>query len=363
MNTKFRNYWMIYILMSLLLFGACTSKKKGGGALFGATGKPLEMVVILPKEYNNDAVKDSIRSVFGRPIMILPQIEPMQTLMFTTQENFTAMFKTMRNVLYVSIDPEKYSQPKVSISRNDYAEGQVLIHAKADNLDGFYYLLHKRGEYLSQFIYTEELARISAPLESTYSSDIRKMVEDSIGGVTINAQTRLEYVTGKKGFVWASDQGGLRSGRSDLVVYSFPYKDKPEVTFTPEYLVNIRDSVMKLNLPGQYKGSYMATEKIIMPIVKTYKLNGEFRAEMRGLWAMEGDMMGGPFVSHAIIDQENQRVVVAEVFIYHPNDNKRNLLIYNEAALLTFRPIGTEFGANANDESDKSMNETTTDEE
>lgn len=31
---------------------------------------------------------------------------------------------------------------------------------------------------------------------------------------------------------------------------------------------------------------------------------------------MEGDMMGGPFVSHAHLDEKNQRVVVAETFVY-----------------------------------------------
>ena len=39
---------------------------------------------------------------------------------------------------------------------------------------------------------------------------------------------------------------------------------------------------------------------------------------------MEGDMMGGPFVSHAHLDEKNQRVVVAETFVYAPGTKKRN---------------------------------------
>ena len=42
---------------------------------------------------------------------------------------------------------------------------------------------------------------------------------------------------------------------------------------------------------------------------------GEYAQEARGLWEMEGDMMGGPFVSHARVDRANGRVVVVEAFI------------------------------------------------
>lgn len=329
------------LLVTALLMVGCNSKSSGG--LFGATGKPLDMVVILPAKHDTPALRDSVRMAFEKPVMILPQIEPMQSLMFTTQENFSSMFKTMRNVLYVSIDPEKYTGPKISISRDDYAPGQLIIHAKAESPESFYFLLNQRGDYLSRMIYTEELIRLSKPLETTYASAVSRAVEDSIGGVTINPQVKLEYVNARKDFVWASDQGGLKEGRSDIVIYSFPYQDPPEVTFTVDYLVNKRDSAMGRNIKGQYEGSFMTTEKIIKPRLRTYELNGGFRAELRGLWAMEGDMMGGPFVAHAMLDPDEKRVVVAEVYVFHPHGKKRNLLLFNEAALMTFRPQGADF--------------------
>ena len=58
---------------------------------------------------------------------------------------------------------------------------------------------------------------------------------------------------------------------------------------------------------------------------------------MRGLWRMEGDMMGGPFVSVARLDEQNNRVVVAEGFVYAPETDKRNFIRRIEAALYTLR--------------------------
>ena len=61
---------------------------------------------------------------------------------------------------------------------------------------------------------------------------------------------------------------------------------------------------------------------------------------MRGLWRVEGDMMGGPFVSLARLDEQNNRVIVAEGFVYAPETEKRNYIRRIEAALYTLRLPG-----------------------
>ena len=97
-----------------------------------------------------------------------------------------------------------------------------------------------------------------------------------------------------------------------------------------------RDSVMKANIPGEREGMYMATDSMFVD-VEDIVVKGEYAQEARGLWEMEGDMMGGPFVSHARVDRANGRVVVVEAFIYSPDKLKRNLMRQMEASLYTLR--------------------------
>lgn len=54
-------------------------------------------------------------------------------------------------------------------------------------------------------------------------------------------------------FLWAS------SNLNDLnfVMYAYPFRDHD--TFTKEYFIHKRDSVMKVNLPGAREGMYMET--------------------------------------------------------------------------------------------------------
>ena len=54
---------------------------------------------------------------------------------------------------------------------------------------------------------------------------------------------------------------------------------------------------------------------------------------------MEGDAMGGPFVSHAVIDSVRGRTLVAETFVYAPGEKKRNIMKRMEAVLYTLSPM------------------------
>lgn len=335
----------------LTLSAGCDSSKSKNP--FGAGGSPSSLAVVLPDSLDTPELRDSIRIAFQRPVQILPQNEPMQDVMFTTHKNFTSMFRSLRNVLYVSIDHNFYTHPSVGISHDDYAEGQIIMHAKAESVESFYKLLRQRGDMLSKMIYQEETKRWGQYLEKTYASKMAKMVEDSIQHITINAPVEMEYLQTGKDFVWGSNMD--QNKRMDVVVYSFPYTYAN--TFTLDYLIHKRDSVMAVNIKGQYEGSFMTTEKRVRPQFRAFTYNDAYRAEIRGLWSMENDMMGGPFVMHAVLDGATQRVIVAEAFVYAPGDKKRNLMLYAESALYTLRPAGSDFKTHKFEDKEEQKNE------
>lgn len=81
----------------------------------------------------------------------------------------------------------------------------------------------------------------------------------------------------------------------------------------------------------------MKTEKRFELSYEPITYRGEYRGVLRGLWRMEGDKMGGPFVSHALLDKKKGQVIVAESFVYAPESKKANLIRRMEAALFTLR--------------------------
>jgi hypothetical protein len=94
---------------------------------------------------------------------------------------------------------------------------------------------------------------------------------------------------------------------------------------------------METSIPGPTDGSYMTTEKRVDQVYNVIEHNKNYASEMRGLWRLEGDFMGGPYISLAELDASNQRVVVAFGYVYAPSKDKRNLLQQVEAMIYSMK--------------------------
>lgn len=141
---------------------------------------------------------------------------------------------------------------------------------------------------------------------------------------------RNQELQEREGFLLGIFQHGLGVGEHLHVFLSL----RRSRTFNKQYVLAKRDSVMKANIPGTEPRMYMATDTLCTS-VKPIAVKGEYAMETRGLWKMEHDAMGGPFVSHSRVDTLNNRVVVAEGFVYAPEKMKRGLIRRLEAALYT----------------------------
>jgi hypothetical protein len=68
----------------------------------------------------------------------------------------------------------------------------------------------------------------------------------------------------------------------------------------------------------------------------------EYAIEVRGLWDLENDFMGGPFISYTFLDEKNNRVVTLDGYIYYPNETKRTHLRELEAIFHSLKMIEEE---------------------
>lgn len=94
-----------------------------------------------------------------------------------------------------------------------------------------------------------------------------------------------------------------------------------------------RDSIGKKYFEGTHEDSYMETELLIPPFTETTEISGMFALETRGLWRMENDFMGGPFLSYTIYDEKNNRILTVESVLYGPTAKKRNVVLEMEAMM------------------------------
>jgi hypothetical protein len=87
----------------------------------------------------------------------------------------------------------------------------------------------------------------------------------------------------------------------------------------------------------------MATELMVPVSYEHFMHNDHHVVELRGLWKVEGDLMGGPFVCFAHIDEENNRIVVTDGYVYAPEKpEKRNLIWEVQSLLYSFNFLSND---------------------
>ena len=319
-------------LMALVLFSCEGNGKKGGKSLFTpvSSGRPYEMLVVIDKGMWERPAGRALFDVLDSDVPGLPQPERSFRISQIIPDKFERGFRIFRNIIDVDIQPI-YTQPKLKYARDSYASPQMIMTIQAPDEQSFEEFVAKNRQVIVDFFTKAEMNRQINLLKEKYSPVVAAKV-GSIFGCDVRIPAELERYKEGKDFLWASSDNNSTNTSLNFVIYSYPYTDKN--TFTKDYFVHKRDSVMKINIPGAREGQYIQTDADYVD-VKDFAVKGEYAFEARGLWYMENDMMGGPFVSHARVDRPNGRVVVVEGFVFAPEKKKRDLMRKLEAALYT----------------------------
>jgi hypothetical protein len=324
---------LMSLVLMVLVLGSCKGDGKGGGkSIFTpvSSGRPYEMLVVIDKAMWERPAGRALFNVLDTDVPGLPQPERSFRISNVGPEHFDRGFRIFRNIIDVDIQPI-YTQPKLKYSRDSYSSPQMIMTIQAPDEQSFEEFVTNNRQVILDFFTKAEMNRQINLLKKKHS----EVVSDKVGsmfGCDVWVPVDMERYKEGKDFLWASNDRNTSDVSMNFVIYSYPYTDKD--TFTKDYFVHKRDSVMKINIPGSREGQYIQTDADYVN-VKNIAVKGDYGFEARGLWYMENDMMGGPFVSHARVDRPNGRVVVVEGFIFAPEKNKRDLMRQMEAALYT----------------------------
>ena len=318
----------LYTLLLLVFMGACDS----GPVMTQATGFAYEVVVVMDHEAWKNPSGQAIKSELQSSVPGLPQSEPSLKITYVKPKDFSGLLRYVRNILVVKIDPNLYTKVSFSHEENVWAKGQVIVTMTAPSEESIIEYANKQSYAVVDFFVKVEMDRAVEQLKKEYSMVVLEKLQEKFD-ISLHVPSTFVYYKDTTDFFWSSNNAN--TGRMDLVVYSFPYTDPN--TFTVDYLVEKRDSVLKRYLPGSFPGSYMQTETRAGVDYKPITYNGKYCGVMRGLWRVQGDMMGGPFVSHTCLDEKNNRVIVVEGFVYAPETDKRNFMRRMEASLYTLQ--------------------------
>ena len=322
-----RHFNIIAIVALVVLVASCGDKSRTAKKDRSVGGTSEIMVVTQNDEQWNGRIGDSLRHFFLDYQYGLPQPESRNELAHINLAGFSDMFKKHKNIIEVEIKPS-LEKAVAETAEDLWAAPQRYIKISAPDITSWVELFEKQKEVYQQWFDKVERNRILNVFRPTKDEAIAAAIARKFGFTLIVPQGFF-IAKDEPDFMWIRKEQERSS--ACIVIYQTPYKDT--LQFSTSSLVAMRDMMMQQYIPGPLEGSYMATEtEFVPPMVTNVKdFPAGYTVEMRGMWRVVNDFMGGPFVSYTFADNRTGNLVTVEGYYYEPNQKKRNQLLQLEA--------------------------------
>ena len=320
--------YIFLISIIALTFISCETTRKE--MLVNVTGKPGEILVVIDKNAWNSEPGQEIRKSLAKIQPALPQEEPMFKLFHIPPSSFGDFFEATRNIIYVK--PCEPSDSASILSKYDmWAKPQSYMEITAPNREKLVELIANNSIRINEFFRLSELKR----LQDTYKTFEEKSFSDKLKSHHLSLVIPKGYKmdVDSSDFVWITSETPNTS--QGILIYEYNYTDTN--TFTKEFILQKRDRVLKLHVPGPLPGSWMTTEHDFPVVIEEKNYKNRYVFEMRGLWKVQNDFMGGPFISISTVDEKRNKVITIEGYVYAPKYDKLDYIRQMEAILYSFK--------------------------
>lgn len=310
------------LLLLTAIVALCSCSGGPQSLLPKSGGRPYE-VLLVASDRRCAAVVDS---VLTQDMPSLPQREPMFDVSLIDTTRFNQTTRLARCIVIVTVNPAVFTSTRIRYEKNVWARPQLVVYVNTPSASQLSQYMAKAGHRLTSLLTRAEINTAISTLRAGSNRKAESSIRRMFGWEMLIPAEMKAGKTGRN-FIWLSDNRPDRM--RNICVYSYS-----GTTLDAHRALAARDSVMRLNIPGELDGMYMQTTPGSVTAGLTTE-DGRTVMISRGLWEMRNDAMGGPFVSYSVVDSANSRIIVAEAFVYAPGTNKRNLIRSAEAALYT----------------------------
>jgi len=305
-----------------------------------------EIVFIMDKPMWEGAVGDSCRAYFGGDFPVIPQPEPIFDLKFFTPRMLSerTVRKEFRSYIFVAnlndesspttrmvikdIGEEQTEKAKsnekvnMMVGHDKWAKGQQLIYLFGGSDDDLMKAIAQKFPTITRRVHKFDRGKLS---ESVYyqgvDEQIMKTIKDTMG---VNIKVPGEYfiALNKGNTIWL--RSNTQKVAFNIMLHKYKYTDAAQ--FTKESIKAVRDEIGKF-VSTEAPNTYMQINDVDLPmlldVVGTEKV---YKVKVRGIWEIENDFMGGPFIGYLIHNPETNELLYIDGFIHAPSTTKRDYI-------------------------------------
>ena len=313
------------MLAAALMLPAC---KESSILLPSVSGKAGEIVVVMEKSDWENTLGNDVREVLGCDTPWLAQQEPLFSIVNVSPSTFVDLFKVHRNIFIFQVGPQ-VDTVGLFFRHDMWAAPQCVIQVSAPTAAQASEVLKEKASTIINSVETAERDRV---IRNTYRYEEGPIFQQLVGlfGGAPHFPVGYKIRKASENFAWIADDKAVYQ---DVFIYRYPVEDDP---FTLEKIIAHRNEALRENVPGMLEGSYMTTSEFFTPKLEYLKYRGRDLAQVRGMWEVQNDFMGGPFVSHSFYSPDGSEILVAEAWVYAPKFDKRQYLRQVESLLYSW---------------------------
>lgn len=339
-----------FLLVPALLFLASCSQEQLNRLepMPSAYGNVNSVVVVADEMTIESTPGDTLMYYLQAAYPILPQPEPLFSVRVYSplQVNSRRERKQLRSYIIIADMSDKESATAAMVNndlgeenvrnaletkgfgtkivKNRWADGQILVYVFGKDEDALLENVQKSFPGILQRINEHDSKQIKATAYfQGENKTLQKEILDSLG---IKIKLPLKYQ--KAAFDRERNTYWLRYDYKEYIYNVLIHKEKytDEKQFTRENLIAMRDTIGQL-VATETLDSRMVVNYTDLPLyVKGATVNGNFALEAKGIWEIENDFMGGPFVSYLIHNPNNDELVLVDGFLFGPGKKKRDAI-------------------------------------
>jgi len=292
-----------------------------------SSGTHSELLLVMPDELWLGPAGEAFREIYLADQEGLPQAESYFDASRVEPKDVNKILQKAKNILWV----EKSDTSFVKMTKDLWARPQRLVRITAPTEKAITAELRGSANQVMQAFKDHDMELIQTRLSRSAYAYTHENLKD------IGIKSMLLH----KGFDPTLNKENLKIFATKTVktIQYIVISSRPmsEGLVSVDEIIAHRDSIGKNYFEGTYEGSYMTTEMLIPPSIANTEISGMYALETRGLWRMEGDFMGGPFLSYSIYDEKNDRILTVEALLYGPQAKKRNIVLEMEAMLKSIK--------------------------
>lgn len=292
-----------------------------------STGAPYELVLFANGDVQKSTAMDTLRAALQKEVMWINRSEPLFDFIVLPRTSMRTLANRHRNVMILTLDTT-LKHNVMAADTNVYSRGQVMIQLSSPSVDSMTDYIWQHRNTLSGVYHKYERDRFIRRVNKYHELGLEKALEKKFGfTMKIPRGYRLEEE--RKDFTWIAFQTEL--GSINIIFYQF--KTPPT---GDDWLLDERNVALS-NVPGPSEGSYVTTEMMLRPETTLQTINGVNWYQTRGLWRVENDFMGGPFINY--VTKVGDEYIGMDMFVQAPGtkEKQRNYIRQLEALPLTVK--------------------------